>query len=343
MAKREVLVNLRKVLVSVAIIVIIAVLALLLVARENFLEMLNALRGANYLFVGLAIGVYMFSIALWAARWKIALSAMDHDANLRPLFLTVWGSVFVNNVTPFTHSGGDPFARTYLLKKVTRIPYSSGFAAIAGEFILDLPVFLSFLAFGLLFSFGLIPTLPALFLLAFWFVVLIVLVPLSPRFLRGRVAAGKINNLIWRAAKFLRVKTTKARISGGVGRFYRGAYHVVHRRKCALSMVSIAALLWTFIMLRFFLIFQALGYPPPITMLMLAATLPPFVGLVPLLPGGLGTVDAAYFFIFAGFGVPASLALSVILIERTITYVLGTLIGASALSYLGIRIWVKKS
>ncbi len=344
MAKREVRVNLRKALVLMLIVVIIAVLALLLLAREDLFKMLNALSGANYVFIGLAISVYVFSMMLWATRWRIALSAVGRNASLRRLFLTVWGGVFVNNITPFTYSGGDPLARTYLLKKVTRIPYSSGFAAIAGEFLLDLPVFLSFLALGLLFSFGLVPTLPALFLLGLWLTVLIVLVPLSPRLLRGRVAAGKISNIIHRGAKLFRVKTTKAKISRGVGRFYSGAYCIVSRRRCALSLVMIAAILWIFIMMRFLLIFQALGYSPSISMLLLTVTLPQFVGLVPLLPGGLGTVDAAYFFIFyTGFGVPVSLALSAILINRVITYILGTLIGAGALSYLGIRIWAKKS
>lgn len=348
MDKREVRVNLRKVSISVVIVLVIAALVFLLLAPQNFSEMLNALRGANYLFVSLAIGVYVFSIALWAARWKIALSAMGHNAGLRALFLTVWGSVFVNNVTPFTYSGGDPFARTYLLNKTTRTPYSSGFAAITAEFLLDLPIFFSILAFGLLFSFGLLPTLSTLFLLALWLAVIIVLVPLLPRLLRGKIAAGKISSLIWRGAKLLRIRTTKAKISRGVGRFYKGAHCIICKRRSALCMVLIGAMLWAFTMIRFFLIFQALGYTTPIPILMVAATLPPIIGLVPLLPGGLGTVDAAYFFVFyAGFrgslGDPTTLVFSAILIERAITYVLGTLVGACSLSYLGIRIWAKKS
>ncbi|MDI6642621.1 MAG: flippase-like domain-containing protein [Candidatus Hodarchaeaceae archaeon] len=342
MAKREVRVNLRRALVSVVIVVVIAALAFLLLARANLSKMLNALRGANYLFVGLAVGVYVFSIALWATRWRIALSAMGHNVDLCPLFLAVWGSVFVNNVTPFTYSGGDPLARTYLLKKITKTPYSSGFAAIVAEFLLDLPVFLSFIAFGLMFSLGRIPALPALFLLALWLAVLIVLVPLLPRLLRARAAAGKISSVVWRAARLLQVRTTKAKISRSVGLFYWGTYRVVCKRRRALSMVLIAAILWSFLMLRFYLIFQALGYPPPMPMLMLVATLPTIVGLIPLLPGGLGTVDVAYLSIFTVFGVPLSLALSAVLIERAITYVLGTLIGAGALSYLGIQLWTKK-
>ena len=342
MAKREVSVNLKKALIPVAILVVIVLLALVLLARQNLSEILRTLQNANGLFVALAVGVYVFNIALWATRWKIAISATGHNAGLRSLFLAIWGSVFVNNLTPFTYSGGDPFARTYFLKKLTQTPYPSGFAAITGEFLLDLPVFLSLMVAGLLLSFRWISTSIALFLLGLWFAVVTVVLPLSTRILRRRVAAGKISGFAHRIAKLFRIKTTKAKMSREVEHFYEGACRILQDKKRVLIMVLIALMLWILVMIRFFLIFQALGYTPSIPMLMLAATLPPFVGLIPLLPGGLGTVDAAFFFIYTGFGVPTGLAFSAILIERAITYVLGTLIGAGALSYLGISIWMKK-
>jgi len=345
MRERRIKINFRKILSSIFIVVVVVLVTLYLLAREQLLEMFNALRNANYLFVGLAVGVYVFSILLWATRWKIALSATGHKTRLKLLFLTVWGSVFVNNLTPFTYSGGDPFARTYLLKKIARVPYSLGFAAIAGEFLLDLPIFLSFLAFGILFSFGRVPALPALALLGIWIIVLLVVMPYLPHFLRGKTAVGKITSFIWKMAKIFKLNTTKTKISRAVDGFYKGAYSVVGKKKCVLSMMGIAALLWSFIIIRLFLIFQALGHPPQLQMLLLAATVPPFVGLIPLLPGGLGTVDTAFFFIYTGlgFGVPPAIAFSAILIDRAITYVFGTVVGGSALSYLGIRIWTKKS
>ncbi len=342
MVEREVRFNLRRVLLSILLVVVVVTLSLVLFARENLSGMLNALLGANYLFVGLAIGVYLFYIVLLATRWKISISAVGHNAGLRELVPAVWGSVFINNVTPFTYAGGDPFARTYLLGKITRAPYSSCFATILGEFLLDFPIFLSLLAFGLLFSIGRIQTLPALFLIVLWLVVLVVVAPLSPRLLRNKTAAGKIAGIIWRVQRLLRIKTTRAKVSRQVGQFYDGAYLIISRKKRALTLVAFAAILWCFVMLRFFLIFQALGYNPPLAMLLLAVTIPAFVGLVPLLPGGLGTVDAAFFFIYTGFGVSPSLALSAILIERAITYVMATLIGAGALSYLGVRILLSK-
>lgn len=342
MANREVRVNLRKTLVSVLIVVLVVVLASYLIAGENLTGMINAISRANYWVIGLAIFVYVSGMGIWSLRWRTAVSTVSKNPSRRSLFLAVWGSVFINNVTPFTYSGGDPLARTYLLNKLTKTPFSSGFAVTAGEFLLDMPIFLSLLAFGLLFSFGRVETMPALFLLGIWLVVLTVVVPLVPRFLRGRAAAGKLSGFIWRVAKLLRVKTSKTKISWSVDRFYSGAYNIVQRRKCAITMVALGGIFWTFIMMRLLLIFLALGYSPPIQMLMLSVTVPAIVGLAPILPAGLGTTDAAFYVTYTSFGVDPTIAVSAILIDRIITFILGTLIGAGALSYLGIRIWVKK-
>jgi uncharacterized protein (TIRG00374 family) len=341
MAKHEFRIN-PKTLILVLIVFLVVVLTCYLLARENLIDMINALSGANYLLVGLAIFVYVFGIAIFSMRWRTGVLAVGRNASRRSLFLAVCGSIFVNNVHPFTYSGGDPFARTYFLNKLTKTPFSSGFAVIAVELILDIPIFLSLLAFGLLLSFGQVETLPALFLLGVWLVVLTVVVPLAPRFLHDRIAADKLSGFLWRVARLFRIKTAKKKIFSGVGLFYSGAYRIVRKKKYVLRMVALGGIFWTLIMVRLLLIFLALGHSPPIQMLMLAATVPAIVGLVPVLPAGLGTVDAAFYFIYISSGFDPTTAISAILIDRMITLILGTLIGASALSYLGIRTWKKK-
>jgi uncharacterized protein (TIRG00374 family) len=59
--------------------------------------------------------------------------------------------------------------------------------------------------------------------------------------------------------------------------------------------------------------------------------------MIPLLPGGLVTVDAAYLSIFSLFDIPISVGVSAVLIERAISYVMGTIAGSVALSYLGVK------
>jgi uncharacterized protein (TIRG00374 family) len=62
-------------------------------------------------------------------------------------------------------------------------------------------------------------------------------------------------------------------------------------------------------------------------------------GILPLLPGGLVAVEATMSAVFLWCGLPLPLAVSATLIERGISYVLSTLAGALAASYLGLRSW----
>lgn len=331
----------KKVLVISLIIAGMIFLALAAFARENIAGMVQALGRANYGWVLLAFGTYLVCILFWAARWRISLSAVGCPARLRDLYLVIFGGIFINNITPFTYAGGDPIARAYLLNKTQRVPYSSGFATIMGEFMIDLPIFLSFLVLGLLMSFYATSTSTMLIIMGVWAVAVISLLLVFSRVLRSRAAAGKIGGVVTRVLKIFRKRVSRAKIARGVKNFCVGAHSIVGRVKIASLVASFSAILWIFGMIRLFFIFQAFGYSPPLPMLILAVTLPAIVGLVPLLPGGLGTVDATIVSVFIVFGVPANLAISVTLIERLITLVFGTVIGAGVLSYLGIKVWKK--
>lgn len=339
MTKRKMKYNVRKVLILIIFLIAVAGIVLFLLAREDLYEMLDALRGANYGFVILAIAMYTFSTLFWSARWRVALSAIGQKVGLRDLYLVVYGSIFINNVTPLTRTGGDPIGRTYLLQKSKGVPYASSFASVVSEYILDAPVFFSFLALGLLMYLGASSFWPLLAVIGIWMAAVFLLVPVTRSILRKRIAAGRISGTIVRVLRVFRRRVNKVRIARGVEKLYGGTHIVISRWRTALSMVTFSVLLWTFDMLRVFFVFQALGYQAPLTMLLLSSTLPTIAGWIPFLPGGIGVVDVTFVWIFMLFGFPLYVATAATLIERAISYVFSTIVGAGALSYLGIRVW----
>jgi hypothetical protein len=252
----------------------------------------------------------------------------------------VLGGIFVNNITPFTYAGGDPIARTFLLKKTAKVPYSRGFATIISETILDLPIFLFLLIFGLFTFFYPVPASVMSVVFVIWILATITVLFVISRSLRRRIAAKKVGGLLVRLLIRLRRRGSKGRVGRDVKKFYSGAYSIIGKLKVASSVIAISAFIWAMSFLRLVVIFHALGYPQPsFPMLMVALTIPAIVGLLPLLPAGLGTVDVTVFSIFLMSGVPRSIAMSAVLIDRSITLVFGTLIGAGALSRLGIKMW----
>ena len=303
-------------------------------------SLLNALSKANYFFLFLAFGAYIFTTLNLAARWRISLSATGHNVRLHNLWLAVFGSIFINNITPFTYSGGDPVARVYLLRKTQRVPYSSGSASVMSEYLLDLPVSISILMTGILLYFS--KPLAKLVVVTIWIAVIILLFTLILYFFPKRTGAGWLGRSTMRILKAFRRPASRRKVMGGVKRFYTSAQAITSTPKIALTIFFFAVVTWGLAITRLFFIFQALGFDPPLPMLLLGITLPPMAGLIPLLPAGLGPVDATMVGIFLLTGAPLEIAILATLIERVIMLVFGTIIGASALSYLGIRVWARK-
>lgn len=332
----------KKILLISLAIVAVAIVTISVLFGENLAEMAAALSRANYLLVAAAFGLYLFSVLLWAGRWRVSLSAVGYPRRVRDLYLVIFSGVFFTNITPFTYAGGDPLARGYLLNRTQKVPYSIGFSTIMVELMLDLPIFLSFLMIGLLMSVYVTSASTMLLIVGVWLAAVVALLSLFSHIVSRKAGSERLKKLLTRVFRTFRRRTKKATIASGVDNFYAGAHAIIGRWRTAATVSTFSVILWILSMTRLFIIFQALNYTPAIPILMLAVTLPAIVGLLPLLPGGLGTVDATIFSVFVVSGVDPVIAASVTLIERSITLIFGTAVGASVASYLGVKAWRKR-
>jgi uncharacterized protein (TIRG00374 family) len=330
-------INLKRAILIFILMTAIVAFLFSIFAKEKLLEILHALLTADYKFALLAWAAYLSFVLMWATRWSISIKSLGRSVRIRELFLIVFGGIFINNITPFTYSGGDPVGRSYLLSKLKGLPYSVCLASVMGELIVDVPVFLSLISLAALVSLHL--TLVWFGMVIFLIVIAIVFLPLSSRFFGNKTAENWIGNMIVRVLKKLRRHVDEPKIFNGLENFYSCAHNVISQRKIAGLLAIFSTLLVGLSSLRLYFIFQAFNYSAPWPMLIFASTLPWAAGLVPLLPGGMGTFDFALISIFLLFGVPFNIALSAVLVERAITFFFGTFAGAMSLSYLGIKIW----
>ncbi len=325
--------RIRKILYATIILAAVA-FTFYLISRENLSQMVQTLGSADYRIFLAAVGVYFFGLTLWALRFKMGLLACGQNVPIKSSYLIVLASVFINNITPFTYSGGDPFARSFLLKKVCNTPYLCSFATLLCEFLIDLPIFLGLVAWGLFMRDA---QIIGVILVLIWVVGVTIFILVAHKMFHAHKAPRRLTHFMWRIARILRRPVTKTQVGGYLKTFIRLVGGVLEHRRYFVTMILIGISFWILVISRFLLIFMAFGYSPQIPMLMLTLTLSSVVGLIPILPAGLGTVDFTYVSIFTVFGVPLPIALSVVLIERLISFVLGTLVGGVVASYLGVK------
>lgn len=326
-------------LVIISLVICIGVLTVFV--GGDFSTLVHNLASIDFRLLLLAVGIYFIEVAVWTGRWRTALSASGYYPRFGSLYAISYGSQFITNVTPISKSGGEPF-RAYFANKVHNIPYRVGFGTIVADSLFNVPAFAIFLLAGLLF------TSPLLRIsgweLAAAIVILTVLavgfIPIMYKLLKRETGSKKLGRLVGWAGRLFKQKTSKRKISKMMKGFYASSRFAMEHRKAAAAMLVLAFLLLAMTVVRLYVIFLALGYPGiPWGVLLLAATLPLILGLIPFLPGGLVIVEGTMVGVFVACGVPAAIAVSATLVERGISYLLSTLVGAGMASYLGVKIW----
>lgn len=326
-------------LVIVLAIVLMAIAGWLL-SRENFYEMFQAIKTADYSLVTSAIAVYFVSLAIWAGRWQTALSFIGCRISFATRYLIICATVFLNNITPGARVGGDPFGRIYMLRKLENINYSAGMASLIGEFALTPLVVVSFLMAALLLRFGKGSLQLSLLLVAAWVLAALGTI-FVPRLFKKRIAAKGISSITGSVLGWLGKRKSVQETAEGIEALYSSTYTIMDKWQKVLLIGGWTLLTGAFDVLRLYTIFLALGYHPSLSILLAASSLPIIVGLIPLLPGGLVLVEGSLISMLALFGVPLDVAMAATLIERGITFVLSTIVGAGVFSYLGVKMAAK--
>ena len=104
---------------------------------------------ADYFYIFLSLFIALFGFWSRAYRWKFALQHLGYQTKFRNDLMTVCVSYLVNLTIP--RSG--EVSRAMLLKKYEDVPFDKGFGTIVAERIVDMLIFLLFVAVGFLLQF----------------------------------------------------------------------------------------------------------------------------------------------------------------------------------------------
>ena len=104
---------------------------------------------ADYFYIFLSLFIALFGFWSRAYRWKFALQHLGYYTKFHNNLLTVCVSYLVNLTIP--RSG--EVSRAMLLKKYEDVPFDKAFGTIVAERIVDMLIFLLFVAIGFLLQF----------------------------------------------------------------------------------------------------------------------------------------------------------------------------------------------
>ncbi len=284
---------------------------------ENFVqsaeEYIGVLRHVPIHYLLLAIGTYYLSVFLFALRWKYVLKGTGVEVPLAELFKANLAGLFMNNITPMSRGGGE-LLRMAWISKLQGVPMRISAVTVVYERILEsIPVMvmvtLGFLYFTTSEALALIPLVIGLALV--WF---------------------KWEKFIELTLRLFRVNLSEEERE-----------RIVALRKCGdvnLIGIGTSSLVWVLDVLRLKLITLAIGLNVSFPVLVLVSIINLMLGIAAFTPGGVGVVESGLIGALTYLGFPPALAVSTVLLERFISYVLGSISGLLVLFTSGGReVW----
>ena len=304
-------------------------------------EVIEALKLSNLWLVLLAIVIQIFTYFLYTWRWNIINKTADMDLGIKKSLPMVLVSLAVNNITPSGRGGGEP-VRAYLLAKEGHFKFEDTFATVIADRALDtFPfVILAILTIiGIIFTFSLDIKLIAFLVIMVTLitagVILLLYVCINEAF--GVKLTSWIIKIVSRFYKKFN-EDTEERIIDAVKTFQARMNALLRERSIIYYALPLSFVIWVFEILRVYVVFLAFGARVSPIIIGEVFILASFVGMVPLLPGGLGAVDGIMILFYANAGITASLSAAATVVERLISFWMTTFVGLIFLTMFGTSV-----
>ncbi len=329
--------------IFIAMSFIILIVMLYFVGIDNIMD---ALKKANLALVALAIIVQIATYFLYTIRWNLINSEAGIKVSLKSLLPITMVGLAANNITPSGRGGGEP-VRAYILSKEHDYGLKDTFATVVADRALDTFPFIVLAAITIVatvFYFEIPTWLVAVLILATIAIIailaILIYMCINPGF--GEKIERFIMKLVNRFYKKASDDLQKS-IHENIQGFQDTMKMLISNRKLLAITIPMSFLIWVFEILRVYIVFLAFGATLNFIVIAEVFIIASLVGMIPLLPGGLGTVDGVMIGFYSKAGVSLSLAAPVTLIERLISFWMATIIGLVILPHYGSSVLEKRS
>lgn len=325
----------KKVVGLLAIGLVILMAMVIVVGPEHIFE---ALKTANINYVILAVMVQFMILALWNTRWSLICKSLDIPHNTFSLFAMTIVGLAINDLTPSGRSGGEP-VRAYILSKKSSESFKKTFATVMGDKLFDTIPFLVLAIFAIAYlMFYLHLNISFFILLLLALVLFIVLLAFIIYICINET--GGILTIEWifrQLRRFLSrdIDKYEEKAKSSLIGFQNSLRYLMNDRKLLVYATIISFLVWFLELFRVYVVFLAFGVHVSMGMIAAVFLVSTLIGIIPALPGGLGSIDGVMILLYSMAGISASISTAATLIERSISLWMVIILGVLLLPFFG--------
>jgi len=286
---------------------------------------LEVLRGSNIVYVAAALAVYVVSTIIYGVRLYIALLKIRVPSTFRTILAAYLVSILVNNITPAARAGGELSRALFIVVRTGRKYAGRILSAIAYERVTE-GLAIALLALTLVIT-GLAGsnTYPILLLS----LILMAVIALIIRYW------DKVFNLVLTRIPNRFKKGLVDEVEEAETRNYM--YVLTRERTLLVVMVGLGIFAWILDAVRIHYVAVSVGVTLSMRKAIVISLLYLTIGLLAITPGGVGVVEGGLTLVLVSLGIAYGKAFAITIIERIISYGVGSLLGALALVVAGGR------
>ncbi|RAP46214.1 MAG: hypothetical protein BZ136_07785 [Methanosphaera sp. rholeuAM74] len=301
-------------------------------------QIFDSIKKANIYYVLLAILLQFIIMFLWNYRWSIISTELNIKHNMLQLFAILIVGLAINDLTPSGRSGGEP-VRAYLLSKTSNASFKQTFATVMSDKIFDTFPFMILAIFAmiyLIFRVHISQVMLYTLIIALTFFILALLFLIYICF-NEELGVKVINWVFTQLDRFTSRDFTKyhSKALSAIMDFQKNLKYLMKNKKLFILASILSFLSWFLELVRVYVVFLAFGTNVSLGMIAAVFLVSTLVGIIPALPGGLGSIDGLMILLYSVSGISASISTAATIIERAISLWMVLILGIIILPYFG--------
>lgn len=295
---------------------------LIVLSQADFKNILDGIKEVELKSIIILFIMQIITMALINLQWYLVFKAMNLKVRLKTVIDINMTGTFFENITPAVKAGGEA-AKVLILKK-NKISSGESVAAVTFQKIISMSSFLLLSTFSLLWFLGSV-TLDSgyrngLILSFVAFISLIfVIIGMIIWILKDESNLENLPSIL---------KKHKNMIYSFKTDFKKAFVSIPKDKKTILVHTLLSFLIWIFFPIKTYYIFRVMGIDLGFHVAAIITYLTYMIGMLPLLPGGMGTFEGSMALLLTPFSVALDISIASALILRFVTYWLVFLISA---------------